>query len=71
MRKNCLFADTARGAEASVNLYSLVESAKANALDPTAYLRHVFTHLPAATTLAEIEPLLPHRVEREKLAPAS
>jgi transposase len=66
-RKNWLFADTARGAEASANLYSLVESAKANGLDPTAYLRHVFTHLPAATTLAEIEPLLPHRVERDKL----
>ena len=47
-RKNWLFADTARGAEASANLYSLVENAKANALDPTAYLRYVFTHLPAA-----------------------
>lgn len=67
-RKNWLFADTARGAEASANLYSLLESAKANALEPTAYLRHVFTHLPAATTLAEIEPLLPHRVDREALA---
>jgi transposase len=67
-RKNWLFADTARGAEASANLYSLIESAKANALEPTAYLRHVFTHLPAATTLAEIEPLLPHRVDREALA---
>jgi len=69
-RKNWLFADTARGAEASANLYSLVESAKANGLDPTAYLRHVFTHLPAATTLAEIEPLLPHRVDRDALGPA-
>jgi transposase len=67
-RKNWLFADTARGAEASANLYSLVETAKANRLEPTAYLRHVFTALPRATTLAEIEPLLPHRIERAVLA---
>ena len=69
-RKNWLFADTARGAEASANLYSLVETAKACGLEPTAYLRHVFTQLPAATTLAEIEPLLPHRVDRAALATA-
>ena len=67
-RKNWLFADTARGAEASASLYSLIESAKANGLEPTAYLRHVFTALPRATTLAEIEPLLPHRIDRAVLA---
>ena len=62
-----LFADILRGAEASANLYSLIETAKANALEPTAYLRHVFTQLPAASSLAEIEPLLPHRVDRAAL----
>jgi hypothetical protein len=32
-RKNLLFADTVRGAEVSANLYSLVETAKANDLE--------------------------------------
>jgi transposase len=67
-RKNWLFADTVRGAEVSANLYSLIQTAKANGLEPTAYLRHIFTALPCATTLAEIEPLLPHRIDRAVLA---
>jgi len=41
------------------NLYSLIEAAKANGLEPYAYLRRVFTELPAATTVADIEALLP------------
>lgn len=58
-RKNWLFSDTVHGAKASANLYSLVETAKANGLEPYAYLRRVFTELPAATTVADIEALLP------------
>jgi transposase len=58
-RKGWLFSDTVAGAEASANLYSLVESAKANGLEPHAYLRHLFTHLPNATTVEHIETLLP------------
>lgn len=62
-RKNWLFADTPRGAVASARLYSLIESAKANGLEPYAYLRRVFTELPAAQTAADIEALLPHAVD--------
>jgi len=69
-RKNWLFADTVRGAQASANLYSLIETAKRAGLEPFAYLRHVFAELPGATTLAEIEQLLPHRVDRDALRPA-
>jgi transposase len=58
-RKNWLFSDTVNGARSSANLYSLIETAKANGLEPYAYLRRVFTSLPAATTLADIEALLP------------
>ena len=58
-RKAWLFSDTPAGAEASARLYSLIETAKACGLEPYAYLRRVFTDLPAATTLAEIEALLP------------
>ena len=73
-RKNWLFADTVRGANASANLYSLVETAKANALEPYAYLRLVFTALPRSTTLADFEALLPRHVDRARLhdpSPAS
>jgi transposase len=54
-RKNWLFSATQRGAEASANLYSLIETAKANGLEPHAYLTHVFTELPKACTLHDIE----------------
>ena len=41
------------------NLYSLIETAKANGLEPYAYLHRVFGLLPAANTVADIEALLP------------
>ena len=62
-RKAWLFADTVHGAEASANLYSLVETAKANGLEPYRYLRHVFTHLPAAQSPEQVDALLPTRVD--------
>ena len=67
-RKNWLFADTVGGARASANLYSLIETAKANRIEPWAYLRHLFEKLPAATEPSEIEALLPHRVDRDAIA---
>ena len=67
-RKNWLFADTVGGARASANLYSLIETAKANGIEPWAYLHHLFEKLPAATEPSEIEALLPHRVDRDALA---
>ena len=66
-RKAWLFSDTVRGAQSSANLYSLVETAKANGIEPYAYLRHVFTEIPKATTLEDIEALLPHRIDREQM----
>lgn len=62
-RKNWLFSDTPRGAHASALVYSLVETAKANGLEPYAWLSHVLTQLPRAQTVAEIEALLPWRVD--------
>ena len=58
-RKNWLFSDTVKGARSSANLYSLLETAKANGLEPYAYLRRAFSLLPVATTVADIEALLP------------
>lgn len=67
-RKNWLFADTPAGADASAALYSLVETAKANGLEPYRYLRRLFAELPKATTLAELEMLLPWRIDPNDLA---
>ena len=68
-RKNWLFSDTVGGAKASANLYSLIETAKANGLDPYAYLRYVFTELPKADTPEAIEALLPYNVDKACLTP--
>jgi transposase len=58
-RKNWLFSASVKGVKSSANLYSLIETAKANGLEPYAYLRHVFTELPKAETVEAIEALLP------------
>jgi len=62
-RKNWLFADTPRGARASATVYSLVETAKANGLEPFAYLRQVLRHIGAAETGEPMEALLPWNIE--------
>lgn len=61
-RKNWLFSGTPKGAEASALLYSLIETAKANGLEPYAYLRYIFALLPVALTLQDYEALLPWNV---------
>jgi transposase len=62
-RKAWLFSDTPAVADASAHLYSLIVTTKANGLEPYAYLRHLFTELPKATTADDIEALLPWNVE--------
>jgi len=47
-------------------LYSLVETAKANGLEPHAYLSRLFADLPKATTVEEFEALLPWNVKISK-----
>lgn len=61
-RRNWLFADSVGGANASANLYSLIETAKANGLDPYQYLCALFAGLPKATKLEDYEALLPWRI---------
>ena len=58
-RRGWLFADTVDGAHASANLYSLVESAKANGIDPYRYLLWLFQKLPLAKTVDDYDALLP------------
>ena len=58
-RKNWLFSASQQGATSNANLYSLIETAKTNGLEPYAYLKKVFAELPNAATLEQIENLLP------------
>ncbi len=44
--------------KASANLYSLIETCKANGLEPYHYLRKIFTDLPKAQTIDDLEALL-------------
>jgi transposase len=58
-RRNWLFADTVGGATASANLYSLIETCKANGVEPYRYLVEMFRKLPLASTADDYEALLP------------
>lgn len=60
-RKNWLFANTPRGARASAIIYSIVETAKANGLNPYYYLRYLLEQLPNMDTTDEngLDKLLP------------
>lgn len=64
-RRAWLFADTPKGAHASATCFSLIETAKANGLEPSAYIQHVLTHIAAAETLEQLEALLPWNVTLE------
>ena len=61
-RKNWLFCDSQAGANASVIVFTVLETAKANGLNPEAYLNHLLTVLPerfATDPLAVVDDLLP------------
>jgi transposase len=55
------------GVRANANLYPLIESAKANGLEPYAYLRHLYTRLPLADSVKAIEALLPRHITPEHI----
>ena len=63
-RKNWLFSGHPRGAEASACLYSLIETAKANQLEPYLYFRFLFDRLPSAVNEDHFRSLLPQYLDR-------
>lgn len=60
-RKNWLFSNTPQGAKASAIIYSIVETAIANGLNPFYYLRYLFEQLPNIdlTDIDALDRLLP------------
>ena len=67
-RRNWLFCDTVAGAQASANLYSLIETCKANGIEPYTYLVALFRQVPLAKTVEDLEALLPWQLVEPKTA---
>jgi transposase len=67
-RKNFMFADTPAGATASALIFSILESAKANQHNPLHYMTAVLAGIPNATSLEDIEALLPWNLTPQQAA---
>ena len=63
-RKNFLFANTPKGATASAVMFSMIQTAIANDLDPYRYLSYIFTKAPKMATKNEdwVTAMLPQNV---------
>jgi len=66
-RKNWLFSDSQAGARSSANIYGLLQTAKANNLEPYGYLKYIFEQLPQVTEADNFETLLPWNVDRHDI----
>lgn len=66
-KKNWLFAFTPSGAEASSFHYSIIETAKANGLDPYWYMRYLFENIIRAKTEDDYRALMPQYVDKSKI----
>lgn len=64
-RKNWLFADTVEGAMASATLYSIIETARANGLEPYWYLRFLLEKAPGLKSKEDFKNLIPQNVDRQ------
>lgn len=65
-RNNYLFMGSDAGGERAASIYSLVETAKLNGLDPQAYLRGVLTRI-ADHPINRIDDLRPWNIARQTL----
>ena len=61
-RKNWLFNKSPKGAESSCGMYSLIETAKQNGIEPLRYLRTLFEKAPHASSDEDWEKLLPWNI---------
>jgi len=52
-----MFSNIQNGAKASAMYYSIIETAKANGIEPYVYLRALFTQLPSCKTVEDYESL--------------
>jgi hypothetical protein len=72
-RKNFLFANTPRGAKASAIMFSIIETAKENGLNPFNYLTYIFANAPnwdIRSNINHLQCLLPSFVPDSCKSPA-
>ena len=66
-RKNWLFSDSPQGAHANATLYSLIETAKANKLEPYMYLKFIFAKLPLVKSQQDYRDILPQNITMDDM----
>lgn len=66
-RKNWLFSGSPEGAESSCFMFSLIQTAVQNGLNPYGYLVHVFTQAPQIAADGDWKELLPWNIKDELL----
>lgn len=59
-RKNWLFSDSVPGANASANIYSLIQTCKVHGVEPYKYLRYVLSEINKCASVEDYEKLLPY-----------
>jgi hypothetical protein len=69
-RKNYMFAGSDAGGERAAAIYTLVETAKLNSLDPEAYLRQLLGRI-ADHPINRIADLLPWNAPKELAVPVA
>ena len=62
--------DNPNGAKAAATIYSLIETCKANNIEPYAYLKYVLGEIVHANTIEDLEKLLPFNCTPEQLSQA-
>ncbi len=62
-RKNFLFSNTSNGAESSVIIFSILQTAIANGLNAKLYLKTLIDRIKPDSTEAELEMLLPWKIK--------
>ena len=62
-----MFSGSACGAESSCTIYSPIETARQNGLDPFAYLHYVFSAVPHISSADDWDTLLPHQLDQSDL----
>ena len=66
-RKNWLMSGSPRGADSSCAIYSLIETAKHNGLEPYSYLYYLFSKAPLIERDEDWDDLLPAALDAETL----
>ena len=69
-RKNFLFLGSDRGGERAATVYTIIETAKLNGLDPEAYLATVLDRLARGHLNTRLEDLLPWNLQPQLAAAA-